>query len=65
MFRTVRLSINRSFLLYSQQWYMSYRFADSLLASCQQTRHDLYDIFYYKNKNRYETYIGFGLVSFV
>ena len=47
MFRTVPLSIIRSFSLYTQQWYMSYRFADSLrarsgwnililLASCQQ-----------------------------
>jgi len=35
MFRTVSLSIIRSFALYTQQWYMSYRFADSLLASCQ------------------------------
>ena len=32
MFRTVPLSIVRSFSLYTQQWYMSYRFADSLLA---------------------------------
>jgi len=31
------VSIIRSFSLYTQQWYMSYRFADSLLASCQQT----------------------------
>jgi len=30
MFRTVPLSIIRSFSLYIQQWYMSYRFADSL-----------------------------------
>jgi len=49
MFRTVSVSIIRSFPLYTQQWYMSYRFADSLragsewiciliqLASCQQT----------------------------
>jgi len=48
MFRTVFLSIIRNFSLYTQQWYMSYRFADSLragsgrsflilLASCQQT----------------------------
>jgi len=29
MFRTVPLSIIRSFSLYTQQWYMSYRFADS------------------------------------
>ena len=31
MFRTVPLSIIRSLALYIQQWYMSYRFADSLL----------------------------------
>ena len=31
MFRTVPLSIIRSFSLYTQQWYMSYSFADSLL----------------------------------
>ena len=31
MFRTVPLSIVRSMSLYTQQWYMSYRFADSLL----------------------------------
>jgi len=31
-FRTVPLSIIRSFSLYTQQWYMSYRFADSLRA---------------------------------
>jgi len=33
MFRTVSLSTNRSFSLYAQQWYMSYRFADSLRAA--------------------------------
>jgi len=32
MFRTVPLSIIRSFSLYTQQWYMSYNFADSLWA---------------------------------
>ena len=32
MFRTVPLSIIRSFSLYPQQWYVSYRFADSLRA---------------------------------
>ena len=32
MFRTVPLSIVRSFSLYTQQWYMSFRFADSLRA---------------------------------
>ena len=48
MFRTVPLSIIWSFSLYTQQWYKSYRFAESLragsgrnsililLASCQQ-----------------------------
>ena len=30
IFRTVPLSIIRSFSLYTQQWFMSYRFADSL-----------------------------------
>jgi len=33
MFRTVPLSIIGSFSLYTQQWYMSYRFADSLLSA--------------------------------
>jgi len=32
MFQTVPLSIIRSFSLYTQQWYKSYRFADSLQA---------------------------------
>ena len=32
MFRTVPLSIISSFSLYTQQWCMSYRFADSLRA---------------------------------
>jgi hypothetical protein len=29
MFRTVPLSIVRSYSLYTQQWYMSYRFVDN------------------------------------
>jgi len=37
MFRTVPLSIIRSFSLYTQQWYISDMFVDSLRASCQQT----------------------------
>ena len=37
MFRTVPLSIIGSFSPYTQQWYMSYSYADCLLASCQQT----------------------------
>jgi hypothetical protein len=32
MFRTVSLSIIRNFSLYTQQWYMSYRFVDSFRA---------------------------------
>jgi hypothetical protein len=32
MFRTVHLSITRSYSLYTQQWYMSYRFVDSFRA---------------------------------
>jgi len=32
MFRTVPLSIIRSLSLYTQQWHMSHRFADSLRA---------------------------------
>jgi len=37
MFRTVPLSIIRGLSLYAQQWYMSYKFVDSLRATCQQT----------------------------
>jgi len=45
LFRTVPLSVIRSFSLYTQQWYMSYRFSDSLRAgsgchpswACSQT----------------------------
>jgi hypothetical protein len=32
MFRTVPLSIIRSYSLYTQQWYVSYRFVDSFRA---------------------------------
>ena len=52
MFRTVPLSIIRSFSLYTQQWCMSYRFADSWIRTELQFRPDsarklsanLYDI---------------------
>jgi len=40
MFRTVPLSIIMSFSLYTQQWYMSYRFADSLRAGSGRFRPD-------------------------
>ena len=36
MFRTVPLSITRSFSLYTQQWYMSYSSADSLRAGSER-----------------------------
>ena len=53
MFRTVPLSIIRSFSLYTQQWYMSYRFADSLRAGSEirpdparKLSANLYDIYH-------------------
>jgi len=50
MFHTVPLSIIRSFSLYTQQWYMSYRFADSLWAEANAPAHklsaNLYDIYH-------------------
>ena len=62
MFQTVPLSIVRSFFsLYAQQWYMSYRFADSLqagsghsvlilLASCNCKLYDIYHCCAYSEK---------------
>jgi len=61
-YRIVPLSIIRSFSLYTQQWYMSYRFAYSLradqdgnsvlilLASCQQNLYDIYHCCVYSEK---------------
>jgi len=50
MFRTVSLSIIRSFSLYTQQLYMSYMFVDSLWAGANAPAHklsaNLYDIYY-------------------
>ena len=52
MFRTVPLSIIRSFSLYTKQWHMSYRFADSLRAGSGRGRfrpdpaRKLYDIYH-------------------
>jgi len=42
-FRTVPLSIIRSFSLYTQQWYMSYRLADSLLANSWWWTEELFE----------------------
>jgi len=50
MFRAVSVSIIRSLALYKQQWYMSYRFADSLLASSQQNLYDIYHCCVYSEK---------------
>ena len=50
MFRTVPLSIIRSFLLCTQQWYMSYRFADSLRAGSGRNCPKHVE-FYSKNKS--------------
>ena len=54
MFRTAPLSIIRSFSLYTQQWYMSYRFDDSRIRTELQFRPDpasklsanMYDIYH-------------------
>ena len=50
MSRTVSLSIIRSFSLYKQQWYMSYRFVDSLRAGAyapaRKMSANLYDIYH-------------------
>ena len=48
MFETVPLSIIRSLSLYTQQWYMSYRFADSLRAGSghPDPACKLYDIYH-------------------
>jgi len=60
MFRTVPLSIIRSFSLYTHQWYMSHRFADSLRAGSRwkfYSKNKFWEIsasswFYYKNLSR-------------
>ena len=50
IFRTVPLSIIRTFSLYTQQWYMSYRFDDSLQAGAyapaRKLSANLYDIYH-------------------
>ena len=47
MFGTVSLSIIRTFSLYTQQWYMSYRFADSLRPDpARKLSENLYDIYH-------------------
>jgi len=48
MFRTVPLTIIRSFSLYTQQWFMSYRFADSFASRIKNCPKHVE--FYSKNK---------------
>jgi len=52
MFCKVPLYIITSFSLYTQQWYMSYRFADSLRAvsadPARKLSANLYDIYRYR-----------------
>jgi hypothetical protein len=50
MFQTVPLSIIRSFPLYTQQWYLSYWFADSLQAGSAAKLYDLYHCYVYSEK---------------
>jgi len=49
MFRTVPLSIIRSFSLYTQKWYISYSFAESFRAG-------VYDPARKQSANLYDTY---------
>jgi len=46
MFLTVPLSIIRIFSLYTQQWYMSYRFADGRPDPAHKLSANLYDIYH-------------------
>jgi len=49
MFRAVPMSIIRSFSLYTQQWYMSYRFVDSLRAVSKHEDDDDEDTLRHRN----------------
>jgi len=65
MFRTVRLSIIRSFSLYTQQWYMSYGFANSLRAVSKPVwwTEELYETCRIFSKNKFERLVH--LVGFI
>ena len=60
MFRTVPLSIIRIFSLYKQQWYMSYRFADSCPDDGQRNCPKHVEIY---SKNKFEKLVH--LVGFI
>ena len=63
MFRTVPLSIIRSFSLYTQQWYMSYRFADSLRAGSGQNGRNCPKHVEFYSRNKFEKLVH--LVGFI
>jgi len=56
MFQAVPLSITRSFSLYTRQWYMSYRFADSLRAESGWNCSSLLDPARKLSTNLYDIY---------
>ena len=68
MFRTVPLSIIKIFPLYTQQWYMTYRYADSLRAvsgwnilillarSCSCTHSNVIEVCWQLSANLYDIY---------
>ena len=70
MFRTVPLSIIRSFSLYTQQWYMSYRFADNLRVQWRtpddgQRNCPKHLEFYSKNKfEKFVHLVGFVIIIY-
>jgi len=45
MFRTIPISIIRSFSLFTQQWYMSYRFADKTYHDARSPESEIYKIY--------------------
>ena len=74
MFRTVPLPIIRSFSLYPQQWYMSYKFADSWRAGsgrdwfrpdpARKLSANLYDIYHCCAYNEKLLMVDRGTVQF-
>jgi len=50
MFRTVPLPIIRSFSLYTQQWYMSYKFCPDSASKLSANLHDIYHCCVYSEK---------------
>ena len=63
MFRRVPLCIIRSFSLYTQQWYMSYSFADSLRAGSGRSQWNCPKHVEFYSENKFEKLVH--LVGFV